>query len=60
MKQIVQVREVHVSRIEVEADSQEAAILLVRRLGHSDAGKEIALKHSHTLDHEWTVYTVKN
>ena len=55
MKFLVQVREVHVSTLEVEATSKEDALDQVRRDG-TDAGEEINLEYSHTLDSDnWTV-----
>lgn len=52
-KFIVLVREVHVARVHVEADSPEDAIMAVRE-GDGDYGDET--EYSHTLDPEaWTV-----
>jgi len=52
-KFIVQVREVHINSISVEADSPEDAIDLVR---DGDADDSISLEYSHTLDPDnWSV-----
>lgn len=51
-KYIVNVREVHVSMMEIEAESEEEAIKEVARGG----GEEVALEYSHTLETDyWTV-----
>jgi hypothetical protein len=55
MKYRVLVREVYVSHIEVEADTERAAIEAVNAHG-TDAGEEVLSEYSHTLDTDtWTV-----
>tara|TARA_R100000951_G_C2581314_1_gene162027 strand:- start:540 stop:743 length:204 start_codon:yes stop_codon:yes gene_type:complete len=56
MKYTVLVREVHISHIAVEAESEAAALEQVNAFG-SDAGEgEIYCEYSHTLDTDtWTV-----
>ena len=52
MKHIVQVREVHISHREVDAESASEAIDLVRR----GDGDETFCEYSHTMDSEtWSV-----
>jgi hypothetical protein len=45
---IIGIREVHVSTVSVEADSEEEAL----DLAVDGAGEEIILEYSHTMDRE--------
>lgn len=55
MKYLVEVREVHVSTIEVDASTQAEA---VERVANGE-GEEILCEYSHTLDKDlWTVEEV--
>jgi len=59
MKYLVGAREVHISYIEIEAESPEAAIAKRKELG-LDAGFEYDLEYSHTLPEDtWTVNEIK-
>lgn len=52
MRFLIGVREVHVSTMEVEAESPEAAVQMVK----DGQGREIMCEYSHTLDSDlWTV-----
>lgn len=52
MRFLVGVREVHVSTMEIEAESPEEAMRLVK----DGAGREVMCEYSHTLDPDlWTV-----
>ena len=56
MKYLVQVREVHISHREIEAESAEQALSFVA----DQDGEETFLEYSHTLDPDlWTVEEVK-
>ena len=51
-KFVVNIREVHVSSREIEAESAEEALRLVK----DGEGEEILCEYSHTLDEDtWTV-----
>jgi predicted transcriptional regulator YheO len=55
MKYLVEIREVHVSTREVEADSAQEAL----ELTSDGAGDEMMLEYSHTLDREtWRIWKV--
>ena len=52
MKYIVKIREVHISYLEIEAESHEEAISLVA----DGEGEQLLQEYSHTLDpDEWSV-----
>jgi hypothetical protein len=55
MKYRVLVREVYISHIEIEAESEQAAMAAANAFG-TDAGVEVLSEYSHTLDTDtWTI-----